>query len=88
MIICLNVNFHYNGCDLNKRGVVWVWSSFVTPLLKSLPTPLESGYLDSELFLVWLRRLFFKHVVQQRPVLLITDGHKSHMTLDVIDTCC
>ena len=47
----------------------------------------ESGWIDSELFLVWLRRLFLKHVVQQRPVLLITDGHKSHMTLDVIDTC-
>ena len=23
----------------------------------------------------------------QRPVLLITDGHKSHLALDAIDTC-
>ena len=37
--------------------------------------------------MVWLRRIFLKHVVQQRPVLLLTDGHKSHMTLDAIDTC-
>ena len=37
----------------------------------------ESGWIDSELFLVWLRRIFLKYIVQQRPVLLLTDGHKS-----------
>ena len=55
MIICLNVNFHYNGCDLNKRGVVWVWSSFVTPLLKSLPTPLKSPEFSPALGLIVFR---------------------------------
>ena len=47
----------------------------------------ESGWIDSELFLVWLRRIFLKYIDQQRPVLLLTDGHKSHLTIDVIDAC-
>jgi len=47
----------------------------------------ESGWIDSELFLKWMRKIFLKHVVIQRPVLLFTDGHKSHISLDVIDLC-
>ena len=47
----------------------------------------ESGCIDSELFLKWMRKTFLKHVVIQWPVLLFTDGHKSHVSLDVIDLC-
>ena len=47
----------------------------------------ESGWIDSELFLAWLKKIFLKYVVTQRPVILFTDGHKTHMTLDVIDLC-
>ena len=32
-------------------------------------------------------KIFLKHVVTQRPVLLFTDGYKSHISLDVIDLC-
>ena len=32
-------------------------------------------------------KIFLKHVVTQQPVLLFTDGHKSHLNLDVIDLC-
>ena len=31
--------------------------------------------------------IFFKYVVPDCPVLLLTDGHKSHINLDVIDIC-
>ena len=47
----------------------------------------ESGWIDSELFLVWLQKIFFKYLVLQRPVLLSTDGHKSHINIDVVDLC-
>ena len=47
----------------------------------------ESGWIDSELFLAWLRKIFLKYSVPQRPVVLFVDGHKTHMTLDVIDLC-
>ena len=45
----------------------------------------DSGWIDSELFL--MQKIFLKHVVTQRPVLLFTNGHKSHLNLDVIDLC-
>ena len=47
----------------------------------------ESGWIDSELFLVWLKKVFLKHVVSQRPILLLIDGHKSHITLEAVDIC-
>ena len=47
----------------------------------------DSGWIDSELFLMWLKIFFLKHVVSQRPVVLFTDGHKSHINIDVIDLC-
>ena len=45
----------------------------------------ESGWIDFELFLAWMKKIFIKYAVPQRPVLLLIDGHKSHITLDVID---
>ena len=47
----------------------------------------ESGWIDSELFMVWLKKLFLKYAVSQRPILLLTDGHKSHINNDVTDLC-
>ena len=34
-----------------------------------------------------IKKIFLKHVVTQQPVLLFTDGHKSHPNLNVIDLC-
>ena len=31
--------------------------------------------------------IFFKYIVPERPVLLLTDGHKTHINIDVIDLC-
>ena len=47
----------------------------------------ESGWIDSELFVVWLKKSFLKYAVSQRPIILLTDGHKSHINIDVIDLC-
>ena len=46
----------------------------------------ESGWIDSELFLSWLKKIFLKYATSPRPILLLTDGHKS-ITLEVVDTC-
>jgi len=53
----------------------------------ALYTKSESGWIGSESFLKWMRKVFLKHVVIQWPVLLFTDGHMSHISLDVIDLC-
>ena len=45
----------------------------------------ESGWIDSELFLAWMKKVFLKYCGSQCPVLLFTDGHASHVNLDVID---
>ena len=34
-----------------------------------------------------MKKIFLRHIVVQRPVLLFIDGHKSHVNLDVIDLC-
>ena len=45
----------------------------------------ESGWIDSELFMVWMKKVFRRYCGSQRPVLLFVDGHASHITIDVID---
>ena len=45
----------------------------------------ESGWIDSELFIVWMKKVFRRYHGSQRPVLLFVDGHASHITIDVID---
>ena len=47
----------------------------------------ESGWIDSKLFLSWFNKIFLKYAVNQRPIMLLVDGHKSHMTIDIIDLC-
>ena len=45
----------------------------------------ESGWIDTELFLVWMKKVFLKYCGSQCPVLLCVDGHASHVNLDAID---
>ena len=45
----------------------------------------ESGWIDSELFLAWMKKVFLKYCGSPRPVILFVDGHASHVNLDVID---
>lgn len=45
----------------------------------------ESGWIDSELFMVWMKKVFLQYCGSQRPVLLFVDGHASHITIDIID---
>jgi len=45
----------------------------------------ESGWIDSEDFLAWMKNIFLKYAVPDRPILLLTDGHNTHINSDVID---
>ena len=44
----------------------------------------ESGWIDTELFLAWLKKIFLKLVVECAH---LTDGHKTYTNIDVIDVC-
>ena len=35
----------------------------------------ESGWIDSELFLSWMKKVFLRHCGSQRPIILFVDGH-------------
>ena len=41
--------------------------------------------MDSELFFAWMKKVFLVHAVSQRPVMLLVDGHASHVTMDLIE---
>lgn len=45
----------------------------------------DSGYKDSELFLLLFKMVFLPNKGANRPVLLIMDNHDSHTTLDLIE---
>ena len=48
----------------------------------------ETGFMDGELFMRWLTKLFIPHALPtpERSVLLLVEGHSSHCTPDVINT--
>ena len=44
----------------------------------------SSGWIDSERFLHWFKRIFLKFAVPERPLILLVDGHKSHENIELI----
>ena len=45
-----------------------------------------NGWINSELYLEWLK-FFRNNIPPTRPVLLIQDGHTSHMSIEAIEYC-
>lgn len=43
----------------------------------------ENGWMTGEIFLDWLRMIFLSSIPSSRPVLLLLDGHRSHIGYDV-----
>ncbi len=43
----------------------------------------ENGWSNKDIYLEWFR--FFLHIPPARPVLLIQDGHASHMSIELIE---
>ncbi|KAM9525235.1 uncharacterized protein ACWYII_043994 isoform 2-T2 [Salvelinus alpinus] len=44
-----------------------------------------SGYIDNELFRGWFVNNFIKYAVKTHPLLLVFEGHKSHLDPEVIE---
>ena len=44
-----------------------------------------NGYMDTELYYTWFNKLFLKYATKERPLLLIQNGHKSHLSPQLID---
>ena len=38
----------------------------------------DKGWVDQELFYLWLKEHFLENAVSRRPLLLLLDGHSSH----------
>jgi len=45
----------------------------------------ENGWIDNELFQIWLKDHFLQYAVSSRPLLLTLDGHKTHYNLEVCE---
>ena len=43
-------------------------------------TAQKSGWIDKDLYLKWFTELFLKQIFQERPVLLLVDGHSPRYT--------
>lgn len=46
----------------------------------------DSGCINSDLFKKWFLKHFLVHTPKERPLLLIFDGHKSPVNLEVVET--
>jgi len=44
----------------------------------------ESGWINSQLFLEWFA-FFIKNIPPARPVLLVQDGHSSHISIELVE---
>nr|XP_022297142.1 uncharacterized protein LOC111106665 [Crassostrea virginica] len=45
----------------------------------------KSSFIDGELFGMWFEKIFLPNISPQRPVLLIVDGHASHITIHLLE---
>lgn len=44
----------------------------------------ERGWMETTLFYNWFKNVFLKHIGPERPVLLIYDGHVTHVSTKLI----
>ena len=44
-----------------------------------------SGFMDSELYYQWFTKCFLPHAVKERPLVLLQDGHSSHLSLRLVE---
>ena len=52
--------------------------------LGSLLAAQKKGWVTSELYLKWFK-FFIQQIPPARPILLIQDGHSSHITVELIE---
>lgn len=45
----------------------------------------EKGWMTTDAFLTWFRELFLQHLPSERPILLLLDGHISHVSYELVN---
>ncbi|XP_060578915.1 uncharacterized protein LOC132735898 [Ruditapes philippinarum] len=77
-----------------KPLIVYPGKRFATNPLEGFPEAVmgrtENGWMDSELFVTWLRDVFVPALDDRaikRPVVLFVDGHSTHSTLSASKFC-
>ncbi|KXJ15434.1 Jerky protein [Exaiptasia diaphana] len=45
----------------------------------------KSGWIDKDIYLKWFLQLFLPSAPKERPIILVVDGHKSHVTEELIN---
>ena len=73
MHIFLGVRFRYNPLDGCVNGAYCGKS--------------ESGWIITELFYEWVVNHLAAHIPHERPVLLIVDGHSTHIDAETAKFC-
>ncbi|XP_033761495.1 jerky protein homolog-like [Pecten maximus] len=68
-----------------KRGMDQTMFQGMPPGTRVCISP--NGWIDSELFETWVTEHFLKHIPAVRPVLLLIDGHSTHVRLEVVMKC-
>ena len=61
------------------------------PLHESVPNTFlgrtKNGWMDTELFYMWLANHFVVHIPPARPVILLVDGHSTHIDIQITKFC-
>lgn len=47
----------------------------------------DSGWMNTELFFKWLKEHFIKRTAATRPIVLLIDGHSSHIDVNISKLC-
>ena len=91
-----NTQAHYSACandDVASHEHFCVWGGggaggayTCRGPANALCAKSKSGYMDGELYLLWFEKVVLKNCSLDKPVILIQDGHKSHMTLSIVET--
>lgn len=67
-----------------------VWDQWVAPPTSEFPNTTyaatANGWMESAVFKNYFEKSFIKHLSKDRPVLVIYDGHATHLSLEVIKT--
>lgn len=66
-----------------------VWSEWVPAKGTDFPNTsyaaTKKGWMESDVFVNYIKRTFIPNIGTERPILLIYDGHSTHITFEVIE---
>lgn len=66
-----------------------MWDQWQAPEGSGFPetsyTCTDNGWMQSDVFAKYFERVFLKQIGDERPILLIFDGHTTHLSLNVLE---